>query len=265
MIQALIVALAYWALILIYRFGANSMADQPIIVGPVIGLLLGNLETGVLIGASLQIIYLGVVNVGGAQSTDTLYATCMAVALASVTDIGNDAAIALSIPLGYIGLLMLQVTRIFFALLVPALDKIAESGNDKKYGAAYLAYVIVGYGLGAVTIFIALAAGADATQAFIDMLPSWVMGGLSVAAGLLPAIGLGIILNMMWDNKKIIYFILGFALVAYLSVPTLCMAIIGVFLMINSLNNNLKFKKLESANSAPSVASSDNEEEDFFG
>ena len=72
MFDAFIVALAYWVLILVYRFGANSMADQPIVVGPIIGLLLGNLETGVLIGASLQIIYLGVVNVGGAQSTDTL-------------------------------------------------------------------------------------------------------------------------------------------------------------------------------------------------
>ena len=49
MAQALIVALAYWVLILVYRFGANSMADQPIIVGPIVGLLLGNLETGVLI------------------------------------------------------------------------------------------------------------------------------------------------------------------------------------------------------------------------
>ena len=235
MAQALIVALAYWVLILVYRFGANSMADQPIIVGPIVGLLLGNLETGVLIGAALQIIYLGVVNVGGAQSTDTLYATCMAVALASMTNIGNDAAIALSIPLGYIGLLMLQVTRIYFALLAPTLDRIAESGSDSKYSAAYLAYVAVGYGLGAITIFVALAAGAEATQAFIDVLPSWVMGGLKVAAGLLPAIGLGIILNMMWDNKKIIYFVLGFALVAYLNVPTLCMAVIGVFLMINNL------------------------------
>lgn len=47
MFDAFIVALAYWVLILVYRFGANSMADQPIVVGPIIGLLLGNLETGV--------------------------------------------------------------------------------------------------------------------------------------------------------------------------------------------------------------------------
>ena len=262
MTQALVVALAYWVLILVYRFGANSMADQPIVVGPVVGLLLGDLQTGVLIGAALQIMYLGVVNVGGAQSTDTLYATCMAVALAVMTNIGQEAAIALSIPLGYIGLLMLQVTRIFFALCVPTLDKVAEEGNKAKYDVFYLGHNIIGYGFGAVTIFIALAAGADATQTFINALPAWIMGGLKVAAGLLPAIGLGIILNMMWDSKKIIYFILGFALVAYLNIPTLCMAIIGVFLMINNLNNNLNMKKIEQQISAPGIAK--NDEEDFL-
>ena len=143
MTQALIVALAYWVLILVYRFGANSMADQPIVVGPVVGLLLGDLQTGVLIGAALQIMYLGVVNVGGAQSTDTLYATCMAVALATMTNIGTDAAIALSIPLGYIGLLMLQVTRIFFALCVPTLDKVAEEGNRTKYDIFYIGSIFL--------------------------------------------------------------------------------------------------------------------------
>ena len=262
MLQALIVALAYWVLILIYRFGANSMADQPIVVGPIIGLLLGDITTGVLIGASLQIIYLGVVNVGGAQSTDTLYATSMAVALAIMTNIGNDAAIALSIPLGYIGLLMLQVTRIYFALFAPTLDKIAEQGNDKKYGVAYLLYTAVGYGLGAITIFIALSIGADATQVFIDSLPTWVMGGLQTAAGLLPAIGLGIILNMMWDKKVIVYFVLGFALVAYMSIPTLCMAVIGVALMMINLNSNLKIKELEKKKFA--LADGQDDEEDFF-
>ena len=59
-----------------------------------------------------------------------------------------------------------------------------------------------------------------------------------------------------------IYFILGFALVAYLNIPTLCMAIIGVFLMINNLNNNLNMKKIEKQICAPASAS--NDEEDFL-
>lgn len=261
--QAFVVALAYWILILIYRFGANSMADQPIVAGPFVGLLLGDVVVGTLIGAELQVIYLGVVNVGGAQSTDTLYATCMAVALTLMTGIPQEAAITLSIVLGYIGLLMLQVTRIFFALMVPMLDRIAEEGNRTKYDIAFNAHIIIGYGFGAVTMFVALVAGADATQAFIDALPSFVMGGLQTAAGLLPAIGLGVLLNMMWDNKKIIYFLLGFALVSYLAIPTLGMAIIGVFLMLVNLYRDQDLHDLEKR-LAKAKGSEQSDEEVFF-
>ena len=266
MTTALIVSLAYWVLILVYRFFANSMADQPIFVGPIIGLLLGDVMTGVAIGAALQIIYLGVVNVGGAQSTDTLYATCMAVALCIATGIPEEAAITLGIALGYIGLVMLQVTRIFFAFCAPWLDKVAETGDRRKYDRAYLVHIIIGYGFGAVTMFIALAAGADATQTFVNSLPSFVMTGLTTAAGLLPAIGLGVLLNMMWEKKKIIYIILGFALVAYLNVPTLCMAIIGVFLMLTELYHKQDLMKAEDKIEHVSAAGVGNagDEEDFF-
>lgn len=260
MLDALLVALAYWALLLLYRFGANGMADRPIFVGPIIGLVLGDITTGVLIGASLEVIYLGVVNVGGAQSTDTLYATCMAVALAIMTGISQEAAITLGIALGYIGLVMLQVTRIFFAFMCPILDRIAEEGNSRKYSIAYIGHIVVGYGFGAITIFVALAAGADATQKFIDSLHPAIMGGLQVAAGLLPALGLGILLNMLWDNKKAIYFFLGFILVVYLAVPTIALAVIGVFLMLVDIQRNQELHNVKKLITAEKIS----EEEEFF-
>ncbi|MEG2328952.1 PTS sugar transporter subunit IIC, partial [Anaerorhabdus sp.] len=119
------------------------------------------------------------------------------------------------------------------------------------------------YGFGAVTIFIALAAGADATQAFISSLPPFVMGGLQTAAGLLPALGLGILLSMLWDNKKAIYFILGFILVVYLNIPTLALAVIGTFLMLTDFYKNQELysiRKLATSKSAEVRT----EEEDFF-
>jgi len=260
MLNALIVALIYWFLILLFRFGANGMADRPIFAGLVLGIVLGDITTGVLIGASLEVIYLGVVNVGGAQATDTLYATCMAVALAVITKIPMAAAITLGIALGYVGLVMIQVTRIFFAFMIPILDKIAEEGNSTKYSFAYLGHIIVGYGFGAVTIFIALAAGADATQAFIASLHPAIMGGLQTAAGLLPALGLGILLSMIWDKKKAIYFFLGFILVIYLKLPTIALAVIGLFLLLTDLYKNQDVHNLKRMIAKGGA----NQEEGFF-
>ena len=263
MLQALIVSLAYWALILIYRFGANGMADRPIVVGPVIGLLLGDVVTGTLIGAQLEVIYLGIVNVGGAQATDTLYATAMAVALSIISGIPQEASITLAIPLGFIGLFILQVTRIFFAFMCPILDKIAEQGNPKKYSFAYIAHIVVGYGFGPVTMFIALLAGADATQQFINTLPPFIMNGMKAAGGMLPALGLGVLLSMIWDIKKSIYFFLGFIFVVYLELPMIALAVIGVFLMLSDLFKNQELNKI-SKQLKLGVAAPRSEEEDFF-
>ena len=245
MLYELMVALIFWFLILLYRFAANSMADRPIFAGVIVGLVLGDVTTGVLIGATLEVIYLGVVNVGGAQSTDTLYATCMAVALAVITDIPVEAAITLGIALGYIGLLVLQVTRIFFAFMAPILDKIAEEGNSKKYSVAYLGHIVVGYGFIAATIFVALAAGADATQAFIGSLHPATMGGLQTPAGLLAALGLGLLLSMLWDSKKAIYFFLGFVLVIYVKLPIIPLTVIGIALVLTDLYRNQDIYRLQ--------------------
>lgn len=264
MTQALIVALAYWVLILLYRLGANGMADRPIVVGPVIGLILGDVVTGTLIGAQLEVIYLGIVNVGGAQATDTLYATTLAVALSIIGGIPQEAAITLAIPLGFIGLFMLQVTRIFFAFMCPILDKIAESGNARAYSWAYILHIVVGYGLGAVTILIALLAGAEATQTFINALPPFIMDGMKAAGGMLPALGLGVLLSMIWDKKKMIYFLLGFVIVVYMGIPMIGLAVIGVFLMLMDLYRSQDMKKMQKAFAVSNNAAGREEEEEFF-
>lgn len=264
MLQALIVALAYWGLLLLHRFGANGMAERPIVVGPVVGFLLGDVVTGTLIGAQLEVIYLGIVSVGGAQATDTLYATAMAVALTIISGVPQEAAITLGIPLGFIGLFILQVTRIFFAFMCPILDRIAEKGDSKMYSLAYILHIIVGYGFGPVTMFIALMAGADATQQFINTLPPFIMNGMKAAGGMLPALGLGVLLSMIWDIKKSIYFFLGFILVIYLEIPMIGLAVIGIFLMLTDLFRNQEMGKLTKLITTGTVIESKTDEEDFF-
>ena len=48
-----------------------------------------------------------------------------------------------------------------------------------------------------------------------------------MAGGLMPAIGFGILLNIMLRKEYVAYFILGFVLVAYLNQPLLAIALIG--------------------------------------
>lgn len=41
-----------------------AMLSRPIVVAPLAGLLLGDVQTGLIVGASLESIFMGVVNIG---------------------------------------------------------------------------------------------------------------------------------------------------------------------------------------------------------
>ncbi|HHL9985911.1 TPA: PTS sugar transporter subunit IIC [Streptococcus pyogenes] len=58
------------ALAVLICFGGNyltgqSMMERPLVVGLVTGLLLGDMKVGILMGASLEALFLGNVNIGG--------------------------------------------------------------------------------------------------------------------------------------------------------------------------------------------------------
>ncbi len=60
-------------------FGGNyltgqSMLERPLVVGLVTGLLMGDMRQGILMGASLEAIFLGNVNIGGVISAEPVTA-----------------------------------------------------------------------------------------------------------------------------------------------------------------------------------------------
>ena len=55
--------------------------------------------------------------------------------------------------------------------------------------------------------------GQDAMTAFMNNVPTWVMHGMEVAGGVMPAIGFALIMNMIGKPRMIPYTIIGFILV----------------------------------------------------
>ena len=68
--------LAFMAwLTVVICYGGNwilgqCMIERPIVVGLVAGILMGDVATGCIIGASLEAIFMGAVNIGGAISAE---------------------------------------------------------------------------------------------------------------------------------------------------------------------------------------------------
>ena len=65
MIQALLVGLTVVILGFIECWCCFPMVERPLIVGTAIGIVLGDVKTGVEVGASLELVFMGVMAIGG--------------------------------------------------------------------------------------------------------------------------------------------------------------------------------------------------------
>ena len=112
-------------------FGGNyltgqSMLERPLVVGLVTGLLMGDMRQGILMGASLEAIFLVNLNSGGVISTT----------FAITAGVSKGAALTLSIPIGMLAAFVVMFLKnVFFNIFAPVLDRIAAEVNERKTNA----------------------------------------------------------------------------------------------------------------------------------
>jgi N-acetylgalactosamine PTS system EIIC component len=81
--------------------------------------------------------------------------------------------------------------------------------------------------------------GADTATALVKKSPQWLLDGLSVAGGMMPAIGFAMLMKIMIKKTYVAYFILGFLGVTYLKLPILAIALGALAIaMIDFFNYN---------------------------
>ena len=81
------------------RVFGMCMLDRPLVLGPLVGLILGDLQTGIIIGASLELVMMGVVGIGSATPPDTVSGSILATVFAISAKLDVSAAVALALPI----------------------------------------------------------------------------------------------------------------------------------------------------------------------
>ena len=113
--------------------------------------------------------------------------------------------------------------------MIAKVDKAVEENNVKKMRRAEFWYpLFASVPLRIIPTFLALLLGVDAVSAFLDAIPAWATNGLSVAGGLLPALGFAVTIMVIGKKNLIPYFIIGFALVAYSGMNTIGVAVLAI-------------------------------------
>ena len=145
---------------------------------------------------------LGLVGNGGNLPADECLAGCVAIPIALVSQMDPGQAVVLAMPFGLIGVLQDQLRRIINAVFLHRADKMAEVGNIKEIERCAIVYpVILGFFLRFPIVFAITYAGAGTVQNILASMPEWITHGLSVAGGILPAMGFAMTIYIIGKNN----------------------------------------------------------------
>lgn len=227
MVEALLIAI--WAGVAgIDMFNGLTHIHRPIVTGPIVGLILGDLQTGLIVGASLEVVFMGMVPLAGAQPPNVVIGGIIGTSIAILGKLDPQAAIGIAVPFAVAAQAGITLLFTAFSPVMHKADKFAEDANTNGInkinyagmGVLFVSYFICG--------FLPIYFGADKAAEIVNMIPENIIGGLTVAGGIMPAIGFAMLLKIMLKKEYVAFLIGGFLLVTYFQIPILALALIGL-------------------------------------
>jgi fructoselysine/glucoselysine PTS system EIID component len=213
-------------------FLGTSLLSRPLVLGPLVGLVLGDLHQGVIIGATLELIFMGNIKVGAAIPPDLITGGVLGTAFAIMSGKGPEIALALAVPISILAEMVMSGLFVFRPIFNSRFNKYAEEGNFRKLEMLHIGSGLLKPLLMGIITFLALLLGSDVMKTFLDAIPPWVQSGLQVAGNMLPALGFALLMNLMFNQKAAPYFFLGFILTSYLKLPMIAIGGLGVVLAL---------------------------------
>lgn len=212
----------------------TSLLSRPLVMGALTGIVMGDIPTGVTLGATLELAFMGAFSIGASIPPEMISGTVLGTAFAITTGSGAETALTLAIPIASLVLIFKNLGMVFILpAFVHKADDYANKGDLK--GVARMHFLGGFFGVNliiGVLVAVSYYVGSPAVQALLNVIPEWIQNGLQIAMGLLPAIGFGLLMQMIINKEVACFFALGYALSVYLKIPVTGIAIFGCIIAI---------------------------------
>ena len=206
LIQAVLIAIFYylsWSPWLTY-VGFFTW-NRPLLAGFVTGIILGDPVQGAIIGAGINMIYLGFISAGGAQMGDPAFA-------GTVLWIGK------------------MTVNSFFAHWA---DREVQKGNVDR--VAFINIVppqILLFAMSFIPALLVVYFGPNAIDGMLEVMNDNVLHVFNVIGAMLPALGIAMNLKLIGNKFTMPFFILGILMAVYFKVDIIVISVIGVILAL---------------------------------
>lgn len=254
---ALLLGLVTFLIYVIEYAGGRNFISQPIMVGMVTGIVLGDVKAGVMIGGTLELAFLGATSIGAVIPPDAMTGTILGTAFAIKSGASAESALVLALPISSLALIL---KNFYYGYVVSLFERKADKyAAEGSTAGIERVHWMTGFGMAlmlSLVVTISYAVGSDAVSSFLNSIPSFITTGMNIAIGLIPAIGFSLLAKTMLTKANWYYFLCGFAMVAYLNMPILGVAIFGLILAMIVCQTAAR-------NSAAEVNKEGDEEDDF--
>lgn len=238
-VMSVVVGIDFW-LESLYLF-------RPIIVCTLTGIILGDLQTGLVAGGLTELAFAGLTPAGGTQPPNPVLAGIMTTVIAHTTGIDPQAAIGVALPFSILMQYIILFYYSVFSLFMGKADKYAENADTSAFLRLNLlmtAIVAITYG---VVVFFSAYVAQDAMQMLVTSMPAWLTHGFEIAGGILPAVGFGMLLTVMLKTQYVPYLIIGFVMASFVNFPNLLpVALVGTALAIYEYYNSKQLQSIAS-------------------
>ncbi len=202
---------------------------RPLVGGFLTGLVLGDPVTGTMIGATINLMYIGFISAGGALPGDMCLAGILGAALGITGGLDTEAALAIAVPIGLIGTLLWFGRLTLDSAFAHLADKFVEKGQGNKVWIADLLLPqLMLFFMTAIPCFLASYFGASYIQGAIDALGGNVLSVLIVIGGMMPALGIGLTLMYIFKGEAKIFFFVGFLITVYLNLSMIAVGFLAL-------------------------------------
>lgn len=219
-------------------FCAYAQWDRPIFTCLLVGLVLGDVPQALVLGANLELLYMGTMSVGAALPPDIYTGGILGVAFAIVTGTGIEGAITLCLPIASLALAVKQFFYTFFrGYCTHRADHYAALGDADGVARMHLLSLLMWVPM-AILVGFAFYSGSSAVEAILAAIPEFIMNGISVASGMIPALGFAMLTKLTLTKETTPFLFLGFALASYLGVGVTGIAIFGIIIAVIAVSGS---------------------------
>lgn len=210
--------------------GGYYILGRPLVTGLVLGLVFGDVTAGVLCGLAVQGVFIASMHTGGTSSSEITYAAYGGIGLAMATTKDPAIAVTLSILIGQtFGLIFYNLRMAGFSYFNRKAEDACKNLDKRGLLMNQVVYPQIVTGLvRIVPVWAAIYLGQGAVESLLNGMPTIVTSVISVLGGVLPALGIAMLMNMLIKEKTaIILFLFGYALAAFAGLSTVAILFIA--------------------------------------